>query len=43
MLSFADLIINFAELSIKYIYGLVGFVVSGFLMLEIYMNNEGIF
>ncbi|MGE5458176.1 MAG: hypothetical protein ACM3RX_07465 [Methanococcaceae archaeon] len=43
MLSFAYIIICFAELSTNYNYGLVGFVVSGFLMLKIYADNDGIF
>jgi len=43
MLSFAYLIINFAKLSKYYIYGLVRFIVSAFLMLEIYANNKRTF
>jgi len=43
VLSFADIIICFAELSTNYNYGLVGLVVSGSPMLKIYMDNDGIF
>jgi hypothetical protein len=43
MLSFAYFIIRFAELSTNFTYGLVGLVVSGFLMLKIYADNDGIF
>jgi hypothetical protein len=43
MLSFAYIIICFEELSTNYTYGLVGFVVSGFLILKIYADNDRIF
>jgi hypothetical protein len=42
MLSFAYLVISFAELSTNSTYGLVRLIVSGFLMLEIYVNNKGL-